>query len=59
MRGAVVEDDLYNKLEKLNVQAGKRDKILLTHLRSARHSSAILPSANTWVVWGWRDNVDG
>ena len=28
-RGAVVEDDFYNKLEKLNVQAGKRDKILL------------------------------
>ena len=27
-RGAVVEDDFYNKLEKLNVQAGKRDKIL-------------------------------
>ena len=25
-RGAVVEDDFYNKLEKLNVQAGKRDK---------------------------------
>jgi len=28
-RGAVVEDDFYNTLEKLNVQAGKRDKILL------------------------------
>jgi len=25
-RGAVVEDDFYNKLEKLNVQAGKRKK---------------------------------
>ena len=25
-RGAVVEDDFYNKLEKLNVQAGKMDK---------------------------------
>ena len=25
--GAVVEDDFYNKLKKLNVQAGKRDKI--------------------------------
>jgi len=32
-RGAVVEDDFYNKLEKLNVQAGKRDKILLTHVQ--------------------------
>jgi len=32
-RGAVVEDDLYNKLKKLNVQAGKRDKILLAHVQ--------------------------
>jgi len=31
--GAVVEDDFYNKLEKLNVQAGKRDKILLAHVQ--------------------------
>ena len=31
-RGAVVEDDFYIKLEKLNVQAGKRDKILLAHV---------------------------
>ena len=30
-RGAVVEDDFYNKLEKLNVQAEKRDEILLAH----------------------------
>jgi len=29
-----VEDDFYNKLEKLNVQAGKRDKILLAHVQS-------------------------
>jgi len=32
-RGAVVEDDFYNKLKKLNVQAGKRDKILLAHVQ--------------------------
>jgi len=32
-RGAVVEDDFYNKLDKLNVQAGKKDKILLAHVR--------------------------
>jgi len=32
-RGAVVEDDFYNKLEKLNVQAGKRDKIMLAHVQ--------------------------
>ena len=32
-RGAVVEDDFYNKLEKINVQAGQRDKILLAHVQ--------------------------
>ena len=32
-RGAVVEDDFYNKLAKLSVQAGKRDKILLAHVQ--------------------------
>ena len=32
-RGAVVEDDFFYKLEKLNVQAGKRDKILLVHVQ--------------------------
>ena len=31
--GAVVEDDFYNKLEKLNLQAGKRDRILLAHVQ--------------------------
>jgi len=31
-RGAVVEDDFYNKLEKLNVQAGDKDKILFVHV---------------------------
>ena len=32
-RGAVVEDDFHNKLKKLNVQAGKRDTILLAHVQ--------------------------
>jgi len=31
--GAVVEDDFYNKLGKFNVQAGKRNKILLAHVQ--------------------------
>jgi len=31
--GAVVEDDFYNKLDKLNVEAGKKDKILLVHVQ--------------------------
>ena len=32
-RGAVVEDDFYNELEKINVPAGNRDKILLAHVQ--------------------------
>jgi len=32
-RGAVLEDDFYNKLEKLSIQVGKRDKILLAHVQ--------------------------
>ena len=32
-RGALVEDDFYNKLERLNVQAGKKDKILAAHVQ--------------------------
>ena len=28
-----MEDDFYNKLEKLNVQAEKRDKILFAHVQ--------------------------
>ena len=32
-RSAVVEDDFYNKLEKLSVQAGKKEKILLVHVQ--------------------------
>jgi len=32
-RGAVVEDDFYNKLKRLSVQAGKKDKILAAHVQ--------------------------
>jgi len=32
-RGAVVEDNFYNKLERLSVQAGKKDKILAAHVQ--------------------------
>jgi len=32
-RGAVVEDDFYDKLEKLNEQAGEKGKILLAHVQ--------------------------
>jgi len=53
-RCAVVEDDFYNKLERLSVQAGKRDKILVAHVQRIckAHHTPILLSANTWVVWG-------
>ena len=32
-RCAVVEDDFYNKLERLSVQTGKKDKILAAHVQ--------------------------
>jgi len=32
-RGAVVEDDFYNKLERLSVQARKKEKILAAHVQ--------------------------
>jgi len=31
--GVVVEDDFYNKLERLSVQAGKKDKILAAYVQ--------------------------
>jgi len=31
--GAVVEDNFYNKLERLSVQTGKKDKILAAHVQ--------------------------
>jgi len=33
MRVAVVEDDFYDKLERLSVHAGKKDKILASHVQ--------------------------
>ena len=32
-RGAVVEDNFYKKLERLSVQARKKDKILAAHVQ--------------------------
>jgi len=32
-RGALVEENFYNKLERLSVQAGKKDKILAAHVQ--------------------------
>jgi hypothetical protein len=44
-RGAVVEDDFDNKLERLNVQAGKKDKILVAHVQRIfeAHDTVIRP----------------
>jgi len=51
--GAVVEDDFHNKFERLNVQAGKKDKIVAAHVQHIceTHNSAIKLLANTWIVW--------
>ena len=56
-RGAVVEDGSKSSIHREKGQ----DSVgaCATHMRSAWHSNAILLSANTWVVWGWRDDVDG
>ena len=54
-RGAVVEDDFYNKLEKLYVQAGERDKILLAHVqRICEAHDTVMRSyyQQMQVVWG-------
>ena len=51
-RGAVVEDDFYNNLEKLNVQAGKRDKILLAHVQRIRE-------AHDTVMWSYHSQIHG
>jgi len=63
-RGAVVEDDFYNKLERLNVQAGEKGKILValceahdTVMRSYyQQLHSMLPYVKdilkTRVVWG-------
>jgi len=39
-RGAV-EDDFYNKVEKLNVQAGKKDKIPAAHTAYAKRMTQL------------------
>ena len=55
-----MEDDFYNKLDKLNVQAGKKYKILLAHMQRIceAHDTVILLSANTEVTFGfWREDI--
>ena len=59
-RGAVVEDDFYKKLEKLNVQAGKRDKILLAHVQRIckAHDTVMRPYVQAWLSWSERGTVN-
>jgi len=54
MRGAVVEDDFYNKLEKLNVQAGKRDKILLAHVQHICEAHDTVMRSYYEQIQGWK-----
>ena len=62
-QGLKAEIHFYQQARK--AQSASREKgqdsggACATHMRSAWHSNTILLSANTWVVWGWRDNVDG
>ena len=58
-RGAVVEDDFYNKLEKLNVQAGKRDKILLAHVQRICEAHDTVMRSYYQQIHGSCDDVDG
>ena len=51
-RGAVVEDDFYNKLERLNVQAGKKDKILAAHVQR-------ICKAHDTVMWSYYQQLHG
>jgi len=58
-RGAVVEDDFYNKLEKLNVQAGKRDKILLAHVQRICEAHNTVMRSYYQQIHGSSGAVDG
>jgi len=44
-RGAVVENDFYNKIKRLSVQEGKMDKILAAHVqRICEAHETVIPS---------------
>ena len=60
-RGAVVEDDFYIKLERLSVQAGKRDKILAMHVQRIceAHDTVIQSYYQQMGCLGSRGDVSG
>ena len=45
-----MEDDFYNNLEKLNVQAGKKDKILLAHVQR-------ICEAHDTIMWSYYQQI--
>ena len=47
-----MEDDFYNQLEKLNVHAGKKDKILLAHVQC-------ICEAHDTVMWSYYHQIHG
>jgi len=48
-RGAVVEDDFYNKLEKLNVQAGKNDSWRMCNAYAKRMTQQCDPTISKYM----------
>ena len=51
-RGPVVEDDFYNKFERLSVQVGKKDKILAAHVQR-------ICEAHDTVMWSYYQQIHG
>ena len=58
-RGAVVEDDFYNKLERLNVLAGKKDKILLAHATRICEAHGTVKRSYYQQIHGSSGAIDG
>jgi len=51
-RGSVVESDCYTKLQKLDVQEGKKDKLFAGHV-------TLVCEAHDWVILSYLQQVQG
>jgi len=51
-RGSVVESDCYTKLQKLDVQEGKKDKLFADHV-------TLVYEAHDWVILSYLHQVQG
>jgi len=51
-RGSVVESDFYNKLKKLDIQEGKKDKLFADHVTQ-------VCEAHNWVIVSFLQQVQG